>query len=38
MLELQAHEHEECLLPVPHTVEIRAGVFAWCTSAAAEVG
>ncbi|MCV7017362.1 NUDIX hydrolase [Mycolicibacterium aichiense] len=34
---LSAHEHEECLLAVPHTVEIRAGVFAWCTSAAAEV-
>ncbi|PND59629.1 NUDIX hydrolase [Mycobacterium sp. ENV421] len=34
---LSAHEHEECLQPVPHTVEIRAGVFGWCTSAAAEV-
>jgi 8-oxo-dGTP diphosphatase len=35
---LSGHDHEECLQPVPHTVEIRAGVFAWCTSAAAEVG
>lgn len=34
---LSPQDHDECLLPVPHTVEISAGVFAWCTSAAAEV-
>ena len=34
---LSSHDHDECLQPVPHTVEIQTGVFAWCTSAAAEV-
>lgn len=34
---LTAHDHDECLHAVPHTVEIQAGVFGWCTSAAAEV-
>ena len=34
---LSPEDHDECLLPVPHTVEISSGVFAWCTSAAAEV-
>ncbi|TGD89395.1 NUDIX hydrolase [Mycolicibacterium sp. CH28] len=31
------HEHDECLLAVPHTVEIQSGVFAWCTPASAGV-
>jgi 8-oxo-dGTP diphosphatase len=34
---LSAHDHDACLQPVPHTVEIQTGVFAWCTSADAEV-
>ena len=34
---LSSADHEECRQPVPHTVEIQSGVFAWCTSAAAEV-
>ncbi len=34
---LNPHEHVECLLAVPHTVEIQSGVFAWCTPAAAGV-
>ncbi|WP_170314157.1 NUDIX hydrolase [Mycolicibacterium helvum] len=35
---LSSDDHEECQQPVPHTVEIQSGVFAWCTSAPAEVG
>ena len=34
---LNAHDHDECAQAVPHTVEIQAGVFAWCTSEAAEI-
>jgi 8-oxo-dGTP diphosphatase len=34
---LSSRDHDECLLSVPHTVEISSGVFAWCTSTAAEV-
>ncbi|WP_319437082.1 NUDIX hydrolase [Mycobacterium sp. RTGN5] len=34
---LSSGDHDECQQPVPHTVEIQSGVFAWCTSAAAEV-
>jgi 8-oxo-dGTP diphosphatase len=34
---LSSGDHVECQQPVPHTVEIQSGVFAWCTSAAAEV-
>ncbi|WP_445167241.1 NUDIX hydrolase [Mycolicibacterium sp. Dal123E01] len=34
---LSSHDHDECLQPVPHTVEISSGVFAWCTPTAAEV-
>ncbi|MCV7177155.1 NUDIX hydrolase [Mycolicibacterium sphagni] len=34
---LNSHDHDECRQPVPHTVEIQSGVFAWCTSPAAEV-
>ena len=34
---LSSADHEECQQPVPHTVEIQSGVFAWCKPAAAEV-
>ncbi|BBY59040.1 8-oxo-dGTP diphosphatase [Mycolicibacterium sarraceniae] len=35
---LSSGDHDECQQSLPHTVEIQSGVFAWCRSAAAEVG
>lgn len=32
---LNPHQHDECRLAVPHTVEIQSGVFAWCAPAGA---
>ena len=34
---LRPDEHDECLLSVPHTVEIETGVFAWCSPAGVDV-
>ena len=34
---LSSRDHDECRQPMPHTVEIQSGVFAWCSSADAEV-
>jgi 8-oxo-dGTP diphosphatase len=34
---LRPDEHDECRLSVPHTVQIKTGVFAWCLPAGADV-
>lgn len=34
---LRPDQHDECRLSVPHTVQIEAGVFGWCSPAGADV-